>query len=228
MKFSHFLFTRFNLLDDNTSIYNNPAIPDPHEWMEHRMNLFETYTLPSIRAQTNQNFTWLLSFDHDTPKEQWTKYLPYYNIMPIFSYHRTWLNDCYRNRVLNDGDWLITTRLDNDDMLEMDYIAEIQKRFSHEFLIIDTDGVQWDLKTNKYYTTERRRNNSPFMSFVERVGTDWRSPSGLITDPVKTVFYCSHTNMPLHFPSIKVPKRLYRMVIHDRNIANKIVGHEIK
>jgi hypothetical protein len=46
-------------------------------------------------------------------------------------------------------------------------------------------------------------------------------------EPIKTCFYCSHTKMIDHFPSMKIDKKLYRMVIHDRNISNRIVGKEI-
>jgi hypothetical protein len=232
--FTHWVFTRYNLLDDKTSIYNNPAIPDPVDWMRHRTELFEKYTLPSMKAQTCKNFTWLLSFAKQTPYYLIpVKHWDYSNIKIIYEYPRTFLRNCYLFGKFNKGDWIITTRLDNDDFLEPNYIREVQNYLKEPpnfpCLIVDTDGVQWDIQTDKFYTTDRRTNNSPFLSFIEKVGTDWNSLSTgeLITEPLKTCFYCSHTNMINHFPSLKIQKKLYRMVIHDRNISNKIVGEEI-
>lgn len=57
MKFKHYILTRWNLLDSKTDIYNNPLIENPERWMQHRMELFEKYTLPSLKSQTCQNFT---------------------------------------------------------------------------------------------------------------------------------------------------------------------------
>ena len=47
MKSLHLIVTRFNL-----------GMTDP-VWLEHRFGLFERFTLPSIKAQTCQEFWWL-------------------------------------------------------------------------------------------------------------------------------------------------------------------------
>src|ERR1700677_1263076 len=38
------------------------------EWLENRLVLFKRYCLPSVMAQSNQDFTWLLYFDETTPE----------------------------------------------------------------------------------------------------------------------------------------------------------------
>jgi len=227
--FSHYIFTRFNQLDDHTNIYNNPAITFPDEWMEHRMKLFDEITLPSVMCQTCRDFTWLLSFSQATPIHILRKYRGFPNVHIIFEYPRTYLRKMLKNR----KEWIITSRLDNDDSIAPEYIELVQSRFNESFLLVDTDGVQRDLATGKEYTPDRRGNNSPFISLIEHTGVNWMSISDdpnekrLITEPVKTVYFCSHTKMEWHFPSVKIPRRLYKMIIHDRNVSNKITGDEI-
>lgn len=63
----HFILTRFNLnlwhKDKNDNEINR------NEWLAYRLNLFETYCLPSVVAQTEQNFKWIILVDKETPKE---------------------------------------------------------------------------------------------------------------------------------------------------------------
>ena len=235
--FKHYIFTRWNLLDANTTIYNNPNVKNPEEWMEHRMKLFDEYTLPSVMCQTCTNFTWLLAFAPKTPEWIIEKYNSFPRIKIIHKYPADWLrrNNAFEGGInpLMYGQWIITSRLDNDDMILPEYIETVQSYFDETFKLVDTDGVKHVLATGKEYTVARRSNNSPFISLIEQVGTPWQSIANdpkerrLITEPVKTVYYCSHSHMEMHFPSVKSPKKLYKMIIHDKNISNKLEGNEI-
>ncbi len=223
------------------SIYNNPQIPDPEEWMEHRMKLFNEITLESVMLQTETNFTWLLSFDKKTPR----KIMNFYNGFPRIRIIEDWyppdylrMLHSYKRSPIKDGDWIITTRLDNDDYIAPTFIEKVQSQFDETFKIVDTDGRQLDLATGKLYTTERKTCNSPFISLIEQVGTPWKSickdpaereiaNKNLAKNKIQTVYFCSHSKMEWHFPAVKINEPLYRMVIHDRNAANRIIGHEI-
>lgn len=226
--FRHFLFTRWNRLDRHMTIYNNPQIKDPEVWMDHRMNLFDEITLMSVMLQTETNFTWLLSFAEETPQAIIDKYASFPRVKIIYEYPPDWLG-----RNVKDGEWIITSRLDNDDYISPTYIEKVQAKFNREFLLVDTDGRQRELATGKLYTVERRTCNSPFISLIEHVGTEWTSVTEdkqerrLITDRLKTVYWCSHSKMEWHFPAVKIPEVLYHMVIHDRNAANRIIGYEV-
>jgi len=226
--FKHYIFTRWNLSMEGQSVYNNPKIPDPEEWMQHRIKLFETYTLPSVMNQTCRNFQWLLSFAKETPEEITDRYRGYPFVKCIYQYPADFVRGLF-GTVLNNGDYLITSRLDNDDKVELNWIERIQSQFKNQdFLIVDTDGRQLDLATGKYYTTARKPPNSPFLSLIERVGVKYKSLNGTqIDEPIKSCYYCSHTKMTWHFPAIKIYEPLYTMIIHDRNISNKIVGEEL-
>ena len=228
--FKHYIFTRWNLLDANTTIYNNPNVKNPEEWMEHRMKLFDEITLPSVMLQTSRNFTWLLAFDvSNTPTWIINKYREFPNITPIHLYPADYVR-C--TGIHKDGDWIITSRLDNDDMILPEYIETVQSYFDETFKLVDTDGVKHVIATGKEYTPARKSNNSPFISLIEQVGVPWQSIANdpkerrLITEHVKTVYFCSHSHMEMHFPSVKSYKKLYKMIIHDRNISNKLEGNE--
>ena len=175
------------------------------------------------------SFTWLLAFAPGTPKWITDEYATFPHVKIIFEYPRDW----FRRQPIKHGEWIITSRIDNDDTVSINYIERVQERFNEQFLLVDTDGYQRDICTGKLYTVERWGNNSPFISLIECVGTDWMSISQdpkekrFITDKIKTVYWCSHSKMEWHFPSVKVQEKLYFMNIHSRNICNKIVGHEI-
>ena len=216
MKYNHYIFTRFNLLDDFDglkTIYNNPDVPDPDEWMEHRMELFRKFTLPSMQQQTCQDFKWLLSFAPETPPRYIEEVIRYENAIIICQYPRTWLR-----RHFTEG-WLITSRIDNDDYYMPEFVETIQNQediFEPE--IVDIDYRQLEQATGRLYTSARATPNSPFLSLVEHI-----KPGN---EP-KTCYYCSHTNMPQHFRARKINDPLAVMVIHDRNISNNIVGDRI-
>ncbi len=68
-------------------------------WMQHRFRMFEDFCYPSVRAQTNTNFTWLVLFDASTPEKYkeriaqfaaWKRFVPCYvdEIMTIESFAR--------------------------------------------------------------------------------------------------------------------------------------------
>ena len=229
-KFKHYILTRWNLIDPATDIYNY-GINDPEDWMRHRINLFERYCLPSIMAQTCQDFTWVLAFSNKTPADITRRYRNLKNIQVIFEYPATWLRNNY------EGEWLLTTRFDNDDILLPDFVEKVQghvekstKKGSFRTEIIDVLGVQWDMINNKWYDSGRNMHNSPFMSLFENTKKPYLScyvGFGLIKEKIKTVLYCSHTKMVWHFPTCRIEEPLAVMCIHDRNLGNRIVGGDL-
>jgi hypothetical protein len=227
--FKHYIFTRWNKINAELDLYNNPDIPDKEAWMDHRVYLFEKYCLPAMYAQTCKNFTWLLSFAKQTPRWYIKRYVDIPFVQVIYDYPRDYINRLYADGDLQNGQWLITSRLDNDDYYEPRFIETVQAQFKKQFLLVDTDGRQLEVATRKFYDTARWSPNSPFISLIEQVGTPWNSPQQPYYDsPVRTVYYCSHSNMLLHFPAVRIDEPLYVMVIHDRNCSNHIVGKEIK
>lgn len=74
----HYLLTRFNLAlwqEDK-----NGQMIDRGEWIRKRLELFETYCLPSVAGQTCQKFRWILLVDADTPADLRERIKAYRNV----------------------------------------------------------------------------------------------------------------------------------------------------
>ncbi len=130
--FQHFLLTRFNV---RVPWMNRPA-PGP-EWLAHRLELFERFCLPSVEAQTNKDFLWLVFFDSETPAE-FRERIAAYGKWPQFravflqSFDLPLVRDAIRSNVDHETRSILTSRLDNDDALARSYVAKVQETASTE------------------------------------------------------------------------------------------------
>ena len=198
MLFDHYILTRFNL-----GVYDKH--PNPSEWMDHRVKLFDTYTLPSMLRQTNTNWTWVLCFDEKTPDNIICKYDYIDNIKCVFERPDVWIR-----ANADSGSWLITTRLDNDDYVERDWIGLIQEQFDGMVKVVDMNGRALDVSTGVYYDTMRPGPNSMFLSLIE--------PGGVCD----TCYKYQHTHMLHHYDSVMLNQYGWVMVCHDMNIINSV------
>jgi len=175
MEFSHFIITQFNLR--NFPLSNNKEYERWLIWTRNRISLFEEYCLPSVLNQSNMRFTWLLYFDSDTPGE-------FNEFIKKLTSHR-FINICYckgagdfntnyfrevMERTGEETEWIITTRIDNDDCLHKDAVRCIQENFTpmHKFLISLASG--YILNTTDRTLSHYFYPMSPFISLIESRG----------------------------------------------------------
>ena len=230
VNFKHFLITHFNLL-------NFPlGITDSEQWIKwtrDRIQLFKTYCLPSLLNQTNKKFTWLIYFDKQTPAE-FTPFIEelrsYDFIKPCFADGFDGFGNQYMNEIkelCQNYQWVITSRIDNDDCFDKDAIDTIQRNFrtSDEYLISLTSG--YTLDTNSKTLSHYYYPMSPFISMVENLGK-----------PVlKGIWYTAHSKWDdLRFSVRKVllkknsksifiiDKPHWLQILHGSNIANSARG----
>ena len=209
MNFKHYIFTRFNLGLYSDNPYN---IKNPDKWMDTRIKLFEQTAFPSIIKQTNKDFTWLMAFDVNTP-ERYTKLYDYCDCIKV-CFEQPHL---YLKEQPPEADWIITSRLDNDDIYEPTFVEEIQKKAIE--LQKTVEGIELgyiiDIEYNKtdlnYVTimSGRKGCNGPFLSFVEKWGKD-----------VTTALGYKHSEFTAHFPHTKITTPLAQQVIHKDNVIN--------
>lgn len=217
---THYILTRWNQLHDKQNIYNFEGIEDHDKWMDERAILFEKYCLPSVDAQVDKDFTWVLAFSSQTPAKYYEKYQEYPYIKIIFDMHpTTYMNSIYGTEIKKD-DWIGTSRLDNDDCLHPNFIKTVKSRFRNRYALVDTLGCQYDVQAEKFHDTGRRYPNSPFLTVFEKAGE-------FPDHNIHTCFYKSHTHLHNHIRSELSQHRLYCQIIHGNNVANKIVGDEI-
>ena len=168
----HFIITRFNIRANYGCKLRNPE-NDPMKrileegYLEQRFNIFEKFTLQSIKQQTNQNFTWLILFHKQTPK----KFLERIKqLKKEFDFIDLYFEDDERfsfSDYYNSNEYYITTRIDNDDMIENDYIARVQQYANqnlHECVLSFDKGIKYDINLNKKYAYERKDNH--FLSMI--------------------------------------------------------------
>lgn len=172
--FEHFLITRFNLRNPGwaSGRSQHPALSEA--WLQDRFSLFEQYCLPSVAAQTEPGFTWLVYFDAQTP-QQWRPRIEHFRrdcpqFQPVFvDGMPAFLPDVRARIAAAAAPYLITSRLDNDDCISTDFIASVQAQFAPtDFLALDfIDGYMLEIAPVKRLGRTVNTYN-PFVSLIER------------------------------------------------------------
>ena len=191
MKYSHYIITQFNLR--NFPLSNRNDFESWLKWTRNRIKLFREYCLPSVMNQSSKSFTWLLFFDIDTP-EEFNGFLKELDAFPginicfcrgIEDFEQNYLGEV-KKRIEKSVRWIITSRIDNDDCLNVDAIRTIQENFTerHKFLISLASG--YVLNINDRTLSHYFYPMSPFISLIEscesniegvfsKVHTKWES-----------------------------------------------------
>ena len=209
--FQHIVLTRFNVRQNPTDPNSAPS----DQWLENRFKLFETYTLSSMKTQTNKRFKWFIYFDLNTPDFFKNKVNTYVSEFPnIIPFYVDEILPYLREHILQHTDpnatHLISTRLDNDDALHYTFIEQIQASFSgqHKHFINFTHG--YSLINTQLFTNPKPSN--PFISFIEQL-TDFTS------------VWCGVEHTEYHRVGFINEIDTYPMwlqVIHGENLANKV------
>src|SRR6056297_2423472 len=119
---THVIMTRFNLATPGreAAMRNDPG------WLADRFELFEDYCLPSVAAQTERGFYWILYFDENTPPEYKERITALRDVFPFHAYYtglfpsEGWPRSVSET-VSVETPFLLTSRLDNDDALSTEY-----------------------------------------------------------------------------------------------------------
>ena len=221
----HFILTRFNLFIFNKDKEGHKV--RSASWLEHRFKFFERYCLPSIIAQTCQDFEWIVLFDSTTPKrfkERIAEYqMRYSRLKPVYvkPENGSCFAQIFRDQVLqrinsNENESrVITSYLDNDDALNVRFVEDVQWRAetlpNGTFITYDS-GYQ--LFTDYNYVMRICFTRNHFMSVVES-----GNPA-----TVKTIYgYGSHYYID-KIPCAKIEHvknvPMWCEVIHEKNMGN--------
>lgn len=136
-------FTHFILTRNN--------YPPDHPNLDERLWLLRNFTANSVQVQSNTNFRWVLS---GAPvrgiNAEFTKSFP-----SVIASAQT--------------DWVITTRLDNDDLIAPDFVEVIQREASQRTEVIDMPGWRLNTRTSEVveFNMYHEHRASPFASLVQ-------------------------------------------------------------
>jgi len=213
--FEHYIVTRFNVGLYDPTTRKNPIFLPLDEWMQHRIKLFTTFTLPSIMGQTCQNFTWLVFMDEQTPGpyRQMLANIPYPNMHLIYISGNGLENQCIADATLRnirpgDND-LITTRIDNDDAFRADVVEVIQNWYAPRpspWTIAFPAGLILDLATKQIFVFTHWYNNCP--TLIESA------------QKAKSVYWWPHCDIPVKVREYIVDKPYWLQVVHSKNVVN--------
>jgi hypothetical protein len=219
----HYLITPWNV--DNINL----------DWLLGRKRLFEKFCLPSVMSQTNKNFEWVLVADVHTP-DSFKAVLDAYpatvlyadfdltNINLAATKHkrgirieesiaaplREYLKDV-------DTDYIITTRLDNDDAISTNHIDKIQRLAEQ----LKANGMPFWLNLQRGYkwcggnVYPIGALHNPFVSMVEEQGE------------LLTAYRCCH-KVIYNFARIEQVREghpTWMQVIHGGNLLNKLMRY---
>lgn len=223
---NHFILTRFNLKLWWKEDKNHQSI-QTEEWLEERFRLFEKYTLPSLKAQTCQNFKWICLFDKDTPtrfKERILQYqqdldtfLPYYCGEKETKLFQSYFRHLVYKNADQSQESLLTTYLDNDDALHKDFVKEVQlkaKELKYNTIISYQYGIQYYEEMNISVRIPYKNNH--FLTYYER-----------LTEHLKTIWGFWHFSI-FSYPHLAIElinnkhNPIWIETIHQGNIDNDV------
>lgn len=219
--FDHFLITRFNLRNPQWDVTKNNGTLLSDEWMDNRLWLFENFCYPSIISQKNKNFVWLLYLDQTTKPEfkaRVEKLIANHAFIKVFYIDGMGVfQSSIKEHIAQNCSkpYLITTRIDNDDCVAIDYMDEIQKCFAQqEYEAIDiVKGYSLQIEP-QFILGKKEHVFNPFISLIEKNSNP------------KTVWTNDHT-MWKKETRIKqiIDKRLWMSIIHEKNKVNEFDGY---
>jgi hypothetical protein len=210
--FDHVILTRFSV-----RFPGSPPVVDD-DWLFYRWAFFCDALAASVARQTVRLFEWLVFFDVETPtwlREAIDALSPGL-FTPVFV--SSWSPLIAQQAVaeVSSSPYLITTRIDSDDAIARQFVADVQSHFAHqESLYINLlCGVQVE-RTGEVYRYDEPSN--PFISYVEK-----RAPSEL---PRTVFFTLRHSDCRWYADLLNVvgPPR-WMQIIHGSNIANCVRG----
>jgi hypothetical protein len=224
-KFTHYLITRFNVPIEQWDKDKAGNIVRDQVWARERNDLFRKYCVPTILHQSNQAFQWLIYMDVQTnPSDLETIRKELSHVKNAELRFVTSMQDLLGDlrKVLSavETDYVITSRLDNDDGLGREYMQQIQNAFSPDdmTLINMLHGVLYDADTH-IQTMVRNARLNHFTSLIEKRHPDQQC---------LTVLGFSHTQPPEDCKVVNLDAdHAWLKIIHGRNLNSRIKGRPV-
>lgn len=200
-------------------------------YLQYRMRLFKLFCAPSIAAQTNTNFTWIVLFGSDASGWLQDEIKSFGQLfIPLYSDKLEHAITAIKELIgvhAKPGDKVFTTRLDNDDALAVGYVQSVQSSIranvpsmyfdavhGHQFVLRDK------IKEWKFYSL--KYSHSPFASMVETFST---------VEALKLIYHKPHGSLKAGYVDAPVimlgASPLWLQVLHGKNIGNRLMSNKI-
>lgn len=220
MRIRQVLLTYFNRRVNDT--YHTKSLDE--DWLQYRWGLFETFTVPTIRAQTCSDFEWVILCHRDSPgwmrERAKTLDLPcrvrfsFGVVMPVLEEGE--IDDDLADLRDPSYDVILTTRVDSDDGLHRCAMQRIRDSY-----VADQRLEALNFETGYRYDCPSQR-----LEFVRvpspAFGTKVNKPPFL--NPL--FVGRSHPRLPERYVYGEISRGdpMFLMVIHGDNVMNQIGG----
>lgn len=193
------------------------------DWLTRRFALFEEICLPSMAAQSSEDFYWIVYFDEHTPDLLRERIESLRRIVPFIPYFsglfpsEGWVRSV-EEVVPSRSALLLSTRLDNDDALARDYVVRVRaevERYTGP-LPVSLNFQNGFIRTDDaLYSTRHPRN-----AFFSRL-CKWE-PGMVVASEIQ------HMNLDRHGPVVQIDgPGAWLQVVHGQNVSNKVRGWRI-
>jgi len=216
--FSHFLISRFNI-----KVAGLPEVST--QWSEHRWGLFERYCLPSVENQSTKNFCWLLYINPNTPKvilgklTHTAKRCEFLKLVPVSDDAEMKAHFIDKVRQQSSGKkFVITSRLDSDDAIGLNYIEQLQatcKAESRRMVLNFDNGLILKPAGGRALVFRTSQKANPFISLVEKVSP--KAQTILHQPHLKWAADPDYKNLETNEPS-------WLQIVHEKNVINTVKG----
>ncbi len=212
----HFILTRFNVASPG----KEQAVRLKPGWLDKRFDLFRDFCLPGVASQTRKDFEWIIFFDRQTPSEYMDRIRALQSVFPF----RIEFTDLFEMSKIcpqlvagrAGAEWLLTTRLDSDDILAVDFVERLRRDLKPrtEYIVNFPDGLILSLQGKTPALYMDRDESSPFASLLEP-----------FTDSINTIWQKQHRHIDEIAPITQAEgKPAWLQIVHGDNIANGIRG----
>ena len=195
---------------------------DWNDWLNKSIYLMDNYCRPSLKNQTDQDFT-LLTLVDKSVKYAGKSLKNEKIIMTRPGDIREQIINAVNSYVSTiDENWVIMTRIDRDDCLRKDYISNI-KRYYNSGGSGFADlyySLTYDVAKNTIHDSPKYHQPiSPFVSVLEN-NIDGKIPCW--------PFKVNHGQIGNFMKGVKLKSLSAMQVIHGHNVLNKVFGDKIK
>ena len=224
-----FINTRFNIvLKGNIERVDKAgSATGTNDWLARRFDLFERVCLPSLMAQTDGDFHWLVFFSDRTPEPFLTRINDLHQRFPAFipcfladgeMQVRRYRQEVKKLLTLEDTH-IITARIDNDDAFHITYVERLRAEFhgQDDEMINFLNGIQYDMDGG--VVADLRKHSNPFIARIERI----------VEGQVKTVLDVMHhqaqdTGLLRDVDTIP----MWLQLIHSGNVLNSFASGRVR
>jgi hypothetical protein len=214
----HFLLMRWNL--PGSLHYSSLELVADPRWQTRRRELFGRYCLPSVTRQTARDFTWLLFV---YPKVMSKADLEWFEaqderlrVVSVEDPESSGVPEAREavSRLASGEDWVITTRLDSDDVLHRDHLRKVRVDFSGERKVVEfSQGYYYDILVDDL--REVRETQNAFVSVLEA------------REGLKTAWAWPHHKIGEENEILYLDEEGWIALVHDQNTTTYLWGDPV-